>query len=91
MGRAIAYVEDPVVFADGTEGLPLHDRADGAALIPKADGTGYYYVSNSETGDAEAMEFDGGVYVIETNLEHNPVDYYPVLQGTVDNCAGGAT
>jgi hypothetical protein len=87
MGRLIAYVSDPVVFVDGSESdSPLHERADGANVIAKEDGTGYYYVSNSEKGDVVAPT--GGAYVIETDLEHNPVDYYQVLGGTMGNCAG---
>jgi hypothetical protein len=90
MGRPIAYVGDKVVFADGTESdAPLHDRADGAGVISKEDGTGYYYVSNSESGDPDNRV--GGAYVIETDLNHNPVDYYQVLGGTIDNCGGGRT
>ena len=63
----------------------------GGGIFKKQDSSGYYYASNSEEGNAEDGEFDGGVYVIETDIDHNPIDYYPVLQGTIDNCAGGKT
>lgn len=90
-GKPIAYQGDPVVFADGSESeLPWHDSADGGAIIMKDDG-GFYYVSNSEEGNYEDGEFDGGVYVLEFDANHEVIDYYPVLQGTVDNCAGGTT
>lgn len=90
-GRPIAYQEEPVPFVDGSFGAPLHKSADGGALFKKADGTGYYYASNSEEGNAERGEFEGGVYVLETDINHNVVDYYQILSGTVDNCAGGRT
>lgn len=89
MGRAIAYQGEPVGFADGTSGDPMHGSADGAAIIPKEDGTGYYYVSNSEEGDID--DKTGGVYVFELDLDHDVIDYYQVLSDTVDNCSGGAT
>lgn len=90
-GRPIAYQGEPVPFADGSFGHPLHESADGGAVYSKDDGSGYYYASNSETGNAERGEFTGGVWVLETDYAHNVVDYYQVLSGTVDNCAGGRT
>ena len=88
-GRPIAYQEEPVPFADGTFGDPLHKSADGGAVYAKDDGTGYYYASNSEEGNPD--DPTGGVWVLETDIEHNVVDYYQILGGTVDNCAGGRT
>lgn len=90
-GRPIAYQSEPVPFADGTLGMPLHESADGGALYEKEDGTGYYYASNSEEGNAEDGEFTGGVYTLELDNDHNVIDYYQILSGTVDNCAGGRT
>jgi uncharacterized protein len=91
-GRAIAYVGEPVVFADGSNSsIVFHESPDGAAIFTKEDGSGYYYASNSEEGNSTAEEFTGGVYVIETDEDHNPIDYYQILNGTVDNCAGGPT
>jgi Bacterial protein of unknown function (DUF839) len=73
----------------------MHGRADGGAVFAKEDGSGFYYASNSELGeyDAETGVVDGagGVYVFELDNAHRPVDFYPVLKGTVDNCAGGST
>ena len=90
MGRPIGIVEEPVPLADGTFAAPMHDRADGGAVIPKDDGSGgFYYVSNSEDGDID--EPTGGVYVFELDANHDVIDYYQVLSGTVDNCAGGVT
>lgn len=90
MGRAIGNVGEPVQFVDGTESnLPMHGSADGGAVIPKEDGTGFYYVSNSEEGDID--DPTGGVYVFELDMNHDVIDYYQVLSGTVDNCAGGTT
>lgn len=60
-------------------------------MYTKADGTGYYYASNSEIGNAEDKEYTGGVWVLEMDNNHDVIDYYQVLGGTVDNCAGGRT
>ncbi len=89
MGRAIGIVGEPVPFADGTFGDPMHERNDGGAIIPKEDGSGFYYVSNSENGDVD--DKTGGVWVFELDLNHDVIDYYKVLGDTVDNCAGGIT
>lgn len=29
--------------------------------------------------------------MLKTNEDHDVVDYYSVLEGTLDNCAGGST
>lgn len=63
----------------------LHADCDGGAVLAKKNGKGYYYASNSEDKP------DGGVYVIETDNDHVPVDFYHVLAMTEDNCAGGPT
>jgi uncharacterized protein len=92
MGRPIGIVGEPVPLLDGSFAAPMHDRADGAGIIPKDDGSGgFYYVSNSELGDIEDDEKTGGVYVFELDANHDVIDYYQVLSGTVDNCAGGVT
>lgn len=64
---------------------------DGGAVFKKDDGTGFYYASNSEEGSFVAGEFTGGVYVFEMDNDHNVVDYYQVLNGTIDNCGAGST
>lgn len=99
MGRPIAYVNRTVSLmsmgANGTEtvnsSIPLHLSPDGGAVFAKDDGTGFYYASNSEEGNAEKGELFGGVGVLEMDQDHNVIDYYMVLNGTVDNCAGGST
>lgn len=48
-GVVIAKSGEPILDRTGKELGTYHDAADGAAVIPKADG-GYYYVSNSEQG-----------------------------------------
>ena len=78
-----------VALVNGTSSIPMHTLADGAAIIKKEDGSGYYYVSSDENGDAARPT--GGVYVFEMNNAHQVVDFYKVLGGTADNCSGGAT
>ena len=88
MGRPIAYVDKPVVFANGENStIPLHKSPDGGAVFAKEDGTGFYYASNSEEGSAEDEEYTGGVGVLEMDADHNVIDYYMVLNDTVNNCA----
>lgn len=96
MGRPIAYQGEPVPFtgmgaASEESTIVFHESADGGAVYTKEDGTGYYYASNSEEGNAEDGEFVGGVWVLEMDINHDVIDYYQVLSGTVDNCAGGRT
>lgn len=91
-GRAIAYVGEQVVYKNGSKSiLPVHGSLDGAAVYKKDDGTGFYYASNSEEGNFEDKEFTGGVYVFEMDNDHNVIDYYQVLNGTIDNCGSGRT
>jgi uncharacterized protein len=95
-GRPIGIAGENVTFVDGTHSsIPMHGSADGGAVFAKEDGSGYYYASNSELGswDAKTGKVDGagGVYVFELDNDHRPIDYYPILKGTVDNCAGGPT
>lgn len=60
-----------------------HIFPDGGATFSTL--SGWIYVSNSEipgTGGVGALRFDGGGRVI---------DAYPILTGTIQNCAGGKT
>eukprot|EP00977_Amphora_coffeiformis_P003816 scaffold765_cov160-Amphora_coffeaeformis.AAC.17 len=91
-GRVLAYTNQPVQFADGSySSANYHARADGGAVFRREDDMGWIYVSNDETGSASSMEYTGGAYALKMNEDHEVVDYYPILQGTVDNCAGGRT
>jgi hypothetical protein len=65
----------------------LHPDNDGSGLFVKNNGKGYYYASNAE----ESPDNGGGVWVIETDNDHNVTNYYNVLNGTNNNCAGGKT
>ena len=58
-------------------------------VFDREDGMGRIYVSNDETGSASSLT--GGVYAIKMNEHNEPVDYYQILSGTADNCAGGKT
>ena len=52
------------MFANGYQAdIDFHRRADGATVIPSTDPKnpgGWYYVSNSESGDAATNDFSGG-------------------------------
>jgi hypothetical protein len=103
--KAIGVAGGMVTKADGTAIGTYHAGADGGACFPKADGSGYYYVSNSEIGDeydhaSFALTVDrslleakltGGVYSFEFTNDHQLVGYKQVLKLTSGNCAGGAT
>ena len=70
-----------LAFVGGTRHV-WHRNPDGGAVF--RSGTGWIYVSNAEgnPGGAGAIRFDAdGV----------PVDAYPILAGTIRNCAGGPT
>jgi hypothetical protein len=65
-------------------GYKWHILPDGGATFRSADG-GWVYVSNSEAVGpigAGAIRFD---------RDGRIVDAYPILEGTLVNCAGGAT
>ena len=53
--------------------MHLHARNDGGGLFKNDDGSGYYYVSNSESGDWKSEEYDGGFHVLKLDIDHNPV------------------
>jgi hypothetical protein len=93
--RVVAVSMMPV---EGTTHL-WHAFPDGGACVPTDDG-GWVYVSNSEnppptdiavaTSIAEFVG-PGGVGAIRFDADGNIVDAYPVLEGSLSNCAGGLT
>lgn len=90
-GKAIAYSGENVQLFDdsgnciGTSSQAFHSLPDGAETFPDGEG-GYYYSSNSESGDGT-----GGVGVLHMDGNGNVVDYYMTLTGTSTNCGGGKT
>lgn len=77
----IVATTDAVV--PGPSGYVWHTDPDGGAVFVQPDG-GWVYVSNQEhiPGGAGALRFD---------RDGNVVDGYRILDGTIINCAGGAT
>lgn len=76
------------------EGLPpiagkdyrWHAKPDGGAVFPTPDG-GWVYVSNSEVNEPGG----GGVGALRFNAAGELIDAYPILTGSIKNCAGGPT
>ncbi len=76
------------------EGLPpiagsdylWHAKPDGGAVFAAPDG-GWVYVSNSEVNTPGG----GGVGALRFDARGELVDAYPILQGSIKNCAGGPT
>jgi len=62
-----------------------HAAPDGGACF-EDEGGGWIYVSNSELDHHQ-----GGVGALRFDADGKLVDAYPVLRGTSQNCAGGAT
>ncbi|MBB1252019.1 alkaline phosphatase PhoX [Streptomyces alkaliterrae] len=60
-----------------------HRAPDGGACF--ANGSGWIYVSNSEINPG------GGASALRFNSSGNVTGAYPILSGTRQNCAGGAT
>jgi hypothetical protein len=93
--RVVAVSLAPV---EGTTHV-WHPFPDGGACVPADDG-GWVYVSNSEnpppadipiaTSLAELIG-PGGVGAIRFDAEGTIVDAYPILTGSLSNCAGGIT
>jgi len=73
--------ESPVASSD----YLWHPAPDGGATFATDDG-GWVYVSNSEV-----RENRGGVGALRFNANAEIVDAYRILDGTMNNCAGGAT
>jgi secreted PhoX family phosphatase len=77
--RVVAHGEQAVA---GT-GYRWHLASDGMATFPTEDG-GWILVSNSET-------LDGGASAIRFAADGSIADAYRILDGTLQNCSGGAT
>ena len=70
----------------GSGSYAWHSFPDGGATFSTDDG-GWVYASNSENIEAGG----GGVGVIAFDAEGTILESYPILDGTLRNCAGGAT
>ncbi|MDT8364513.1 MAG: DUF839 domain-containing protein [Nitrosomonas sp.] len=66
-------------------GYRWHGAPDGGATFRTSDG-GWIYVSNSELKTSK-----GGAGALRFNRQSAMIDAYPILEGTTNNCAGGAT
>ena len=74
----------PVQYKTGGQSTAvMHQKADGAAVIPHPDG-GWYYTSNSEVGAS-----GGGVGTLRFNASGDVIGYKMDLVGTSRNCGGG--
>lgn len=62
-----------------------HAAPDGGACFADAKGS-WIYVSNSELADN-----DGGAGALRFDADGRIIDAYSILQGTSQNCSGGAT
>lgn len=98
-GFTSRIVAASLLAVDGTTHL-WHAFPDGGACIPTDDG-GWIYVSNSEnpppadapiiTGALLSAVGLGGVGAIRFAADGTVVDAYPILTGSLSNCAGGLT
>ncbi|MFT5221816.1 MAG: secreted PhoX family phosphatase [Glaciecola sp.] len=77
--RVVAVSGQPV----GQSGYLWHAAPDGAATFASDDG-GWFHAVNSELTP-------GGVGVLRYSAAGEVIDAYRVLDGTGNNCAGGAT
>lgn len=77
--RVVATSGQPV----GSTGYDWHNSPDGGACFGLPDG-GWSYVSNSEAlvGGASYVRFDADANIVDAGM---------TLEGTTDNCSGGAT
>ncbi len=67
-----------------TEGVVGHLDPDGGAVFMHPSDGGWVYVSNEENTP-------GGVGATRFDAAGNIIDYYRILDGTRNNCAGGQT
>lgn len=90
--KRIATSGEPVLYANGTLSKDLfHDQPDGAAVFEKADGSGYFYVSNSEIHQIGTCWNCGGVGAIEFDTLGNVIGYKRIASNMRKNCGGGKT
>ncbi|MBR9814916.1 DUF839 domain-containing protein, partial [bacterium] len=75
---------NPLTGQADPNGFEWHIDPDGGAVYPATADGGWVYVSNSE-------ETPGGVGALRFDADGNLIDAYPILEGTRNNCAGGAT
>ena len=89
MSCALLTTADQCVqYADGTYSQQImHQKADGAGVVPHPTDGGWYYVSNSET----KSYFGGGVGTLRFNANGEVIGYERTLFGTTDNCGGGGS
>ncbi len=80
--RIVGIGGEPV----GETGHNWHIFPDGAATFEDGDG-GWYHVCNSEVFTPGL----GGVSAVHYDADGELVDAYPILEGSVANCAGGPT
>ncbi len=84
--RVLARSFEPV---PGT-GHPWHVFPDGGATF-SARGGGWIYVSNAESFGPLPGAFRAGVGALRFDARGEVIDAYRLLEGTLLNCAGGAT
>jgi uncharacterized protein len=76
-------------LAVGSTSYLWHHAPDGGACIPAPDGSGdYFYASNAESAPGIGS---AAVSAIHFGPDGSVRDAYKILDGTLINCAGGAT
>jgi len=87
--RKIATSGQNVIYGNDLQSeAPFLDQPDAAACLP-AQGGGWHYLINSETGGG--LTARGGVGRITFNMYGEIEHYKMVLEGTRLNCGGGTT
>lgn len=83
--RLLTTAGQPVQYdTGGQSAVPMHQKADGAAVIPHPTDGGWYYTSNAEVSGG-----GGGVGTLRFNSQGDVIGYKMDLQGTSRNCGGG--
>jgi len=84
--RMLTMRGSKIQFEDGTESsVNMHQRPDGAAVIPHPTDGGWYYLSNSEMNNDQGL-----VGSLRFNSDGHLIDYQTHLT-TSRNCGGGRT